>query len=214
MAQPTDQVLSHISPPSHRQPWWQFALPLALQLGIVASIAAQSAYTFFTGQAVTLKTAPVDPYSWLTGYSQTLQYDISNLETLKQLPGWDAIAATVQQQPVDQSAANYTNFNGTNIYVIMQAQTQPDQPWQAIAVAAQKPHNLPQNQVALRGKIVYNTVQYGLETYYMPEARKDEVNQIIRENQTKQPAIVDIKVDHNGKAVPVQIKVGGKVLQF
>lgn len=205
-SQPTNTTRSN-----HARSWWQFALPLAFQLSIAFNIVAQSAYTFLTGQSVMLKTVPVDPYNWLTGYSQTLRYDISNLDQLKQLPGWQTI---VQQQQALAPEKRSADVNGIEIYVVLQSQAQVDAPWQAIAVAPNKPPNLAQNQVALRGKIAYNTVEYGLETYYMPEARKDEVNQIIRENQTKQPAIVNVKVDRNGNAVPIQIKVAGQVLKF
>ncbi len=215
MAHPTNPSRpTNTTGASHSRSWWQFALPLVFQLSIAFSMVAQSAYTFLTGQSITLKTIPVDPYNWLTGYSQTLQYDISDLDELKQLPGWNTIAPPASQPQDLAPGTRPADFNGTEIYVVLQSQSQVDAPWQAIAVAPRKPPDLAQNQVVLRGRIFYSTVQYGLETYYMPEARKDEVNQIIRENQTKQPAIVDVKIDRNGNAVPIQIKVAGQVLKF
>ena len=68
-------------------PLWRFAVPLLLQIGLVLVPPAQSVYTHITGKTVILQTIPVDPYDPLRGYSQTLSYDISRLETLKKLPG-------------------------------------------------------------------------------------------------------------------------------
>ena len=63
--------------------WWRFLVPLGLQLGIILIVPAQSAYTYNFGQSAVLQTLPVDPYDLLRGYSQTLSYDISQINNLK-----------------------------------------------------------------------------------------------------------------------------------
>ena len=72
-------------------PWWRFAVPLLLQTALILAVPAQSAYTYFTGKTVILETRPVDPYDIMRGYYQTLSYKISDKETLKNLPGWEAV---------------------------------------------------------------------------------------------------------------------------
>jgi uncharacterized membrane-anchored protein len=179
--------------------WWQFWLPLAVQILVIGSVPAQAIYTSMTGRTVYLQTVPVDPYGFLTGYSQTLRYDISSVDRLKKLPG----------------GKDLTNDQvGQVFYVTLQAEPTPSKPWKPIAVSLTKPQNLPSNQIALRGKARYAWIDYGLETYYMPEDQKDEINQIIRENQTKKPAIVEVKIDNNGHAIPVSIDVADRKLQF
>jgi uncharacterized membrane-anchored protein len=196
----TNQTANPISDRADRKRWWQFLIPLGLQAVIIASVPAQAIYTNITGRTVQLKTVPVDPYSFLTGYSQTLSYDISNLNDLRKLPG----GKSLEKHPAQ----------GSRFYVILQADAAPEKPWKAVSISLDRPKNLPNNQVALLGRTEYAQVKYGLETYYMPEDQKDEVNKIIRETQRKNPAIVQVKVDANGNAIPISIKVSDQILKF
>lgn len=196
----TNQTIKPTSDRNDRRPWWQFLLPFAVQAVIIASVPAQAIYTNLTGRTVYLKTVPVDPYSILTGYSQTLRYDISNLNDLKKLPG----GKNLPKNPPE----------GSQIYVILQADAASEKPWKAVSVSLDRPKVLPNNQIALRGRINYSLVNYGLETYYMPEDQKDEVNRTIQETQRKNPAIVEVKIDANGNAIPISIKVSDRILKF
>jgi uncharacterized membrane-anchored protein len=194
---------------------WRLWLPLLLQTAFIAAIPAQAIYTHMTGRTVILKTEPVDPYDLLRGYSQTLGYDISLTETLKQLPGGETL--------LKDSTAAASNPAKQDIYVILQQPTSapaqaPTQPWMAVAVRPDRPSTLPPNQIALKGHIVNygRTVAYGLERYYMPENRTAEVNQAVRQSQgnSRQPALMEIKVDANGNAVPVSIWTGDRNYRF
>jgi uncharacterized membrane-anchored protein len=179
--------------------WWQFWLPLAAQILIIGSVPAQAIYTSMTGRTVYLQTAPVDPYGFLTGYYQTLNYDISNLESMKKLSGGKLLSNNQVSQIV---------------YITLQADPIPTKPWKPIAVSLTPPQNLPSNQIALKGNARFSAIKYGLETYYMPEDQKDEVNALIRENQSKKPAIVEVKIDKNGHAIPVSIGLADRQLKF
>ena len=49
----------------------------------------------------------------------------------------------------------------------------------------------------------YRWVDYGLESYYFPEAQREEINQSIRQLQTdaegNRAFVVEVKVDGNGQ---------------
>ncbi len=53
-------------------------------------------------------------------------------------------------------------------------------------------------------------VTYGLETYYMPENRRNEVNESIRRQKT----VAEIKVDAQGNGVPLKLRVGDQEFEF
>ncbi|MGL5074231.1 MAG: GDYXXLXY domain-containing protein, partial [Waterburya sp.] len=146
--------------------WWRFLVPLGLQLGIILIVPAQSAYTYNFGQSAVLQTLPVDPYDLLRGYSQTLSYDISQIDSLKQFPGGKDLV------------------EGQKFYVVLELNSTQDKlppsPSKVIKVTQELPKDLGSNQVALKGKIEqYGQVNYGLETYYLPESQRDKINQEI-----------------------------------
>lgn len=192
---------------------WRLWVPILFQLILIVAVPAQSIYTYFTGRTVILQTAPVDPYDWLRGYSQTLSYEISRRETLEKLPGG---------QEVFQTSQSIETF-----YLVLEApqpvQNSPrPQPWKPIKVSKSRPKNLPANQVALQGKNYGWSIEYGLETYYMPEDQRDSINEDIRQaqqlqpgqNRQPQPFVVEIKVDEKGHAVPISLWVKEQNYRF
>lgn len=89
--------------------------------------------------------------------------------------------------------------------------------WKPVAVSKQLPDNLSGDKIAIRGTSDGNQIVYGLETYYMPEERKDSVNTDIDESRrSKQPRnlLVEVKVDNRGLATPVSLWVGKKEYHF
>ncbi len=59
-----------------------FILALTVQAAILAAVPAKQIYTRLTGKTIFIKTAPVDPYSLLSGYYVVLNYEIARP------PGW------------------------------------------------------------------------------------------------------------------------------
>jgi uncharacterized membrane-anchored protein len=182
---------------------WRLWLPLGLQTLLMAAIPAQDAYTNLTGKTVILQTAPVDPYDLLRGYSQTLGYDISTPSNLSKLPGGDWF----KQQT---SGA---------VYVVLQAPptaATPPKPWKPVRVSDRLPTSLPPNQIALKGELEGARVHYGLETYYMPEDQRDQLNEAISQasSQKARPFVVETKVDGTGHAVPVSLWVSDRNYRF
>lgn len=189
---------------SPRLPGWRLWLPLVFQAFLILAVPARDAYTYVAGQPVTLQTAPVDPYDLLRGYYQTLGYTISNPETLRALPGGSLIT-TLQGKP-------------TRFYVVLedpQTATVPPQPWKPVRVSADRPADLPENQVAIEGQWDGWTVTYGLETYYMPEDQREQINAEVNEARSQpETFVVDVKVDASGNAVPVSLWIRDQRYRF
>ncbi len=193
-----------------------FLVPLLIQLGIILMIPSKSFSTYKTGKDVVIQTAPVDPYDFLRGYSQTLRYDISQVRDLKKLPGGNDLK------------------KGNVFYVVLQAPENTDQkppaPWQPVSIHQTKPQDLSTDQVALKGVFKkYNRAQYGLERYYMPEDQRDRINEEIRDlnlvnrnverrlensSDRRRPFVVEIKVGKDGHSVPVSLWLGDRNYTF
>ncbi len=200
---------------SKSMPSWRLWLPLLLQTALIISIPAQAIFIHLTGKTAILQTAPVDPYDFLRGYSQTLSYDISRRETLEKLPGWKELTRNRRpQEPI-------------SLYVILEApdtQISSGRPlaWRAVKVASDRPTNLPNNQVVLKGLLRYGRVTYGVESYYFPEQQRQQLNDDINqaqesnpgEQEKAQPFVVEVKVDSEGNAVPVSLWVRDRNYRF
>lgn len=186
---------------------------------LIVAIPAQAIYTQFTGKTVVLQT-----YELLRGYSQTLNYDISRQDRLRKLPGW-------QELPQQKSEGNEVTFikPGTRFYVILQAPTSTDskelpKAWKPVALSLKRPSQLPENQVALKGLAQFGFIQYGLETYYIPEDQREQINALraaqpeqpttlqqtlLQANPIQQPprppVVMKIKVNAQGEAVAISL---------
>ncbi len=192
---------------------WRFWLPLCLQIVLILTVPAQAVYTHLSGQTVILQTVPVDPYDLLRGYSQTLRYQVSQPDTFKNLPGGEII-------PSD----NKPGRQQIDVYITLQAPANAEStpgsptPWQPVAISGNLPNNLSPNQVALRGEYYYTSIEYGLETYYFPEDRREEINseigQTFGNSPEERPFVVEVKVDSRGNAVVDSLWVGDRKYKF
>jgi uncharacterized membrane-anchored protein len=212
-----------LSPAAKRLPAWRLWVPLLLQIGLITAVPATAVYTLVTGKTVVLQTAPVDPYDFLRGYYQVLSYDISDPRNLEKLPGWKDLPA----EKVDCPPGVFCPRNTHNVkpqisfYVILEspkAATNPGRPqaWKPVRVSRENPANLPANQIAIKGIYDGSRMEYGLETYYMPENEREKVNAEISEAQRKQRQsfVVEVKVDKTGHAVPVSLWVRDRNYRF
>ncbi len=196
-------------------------VPLLFQTGLILALPAQSFYIQLTGKTVVLQTELVDPYDFLRGYSQTLNYDISHIENLRHLPGWKEL--------VKQQVNGYTNLPpysdylaaGTSFYIILEAppaaESTPPKPWKPVRLSCDRPTYVPANQIALKGNSIDGSIKYGLETYYVPEQRRDEINRDINQAQRgrqQQSLVVEVKIDAQGRAVPISLWVSDRNYRF
>ena len=188
-----------------RIPLWRFIVPLLLQLLIILSIPSQSFYTYAVGKTIAIQTIPVDPYDLLRGYSQTLRYDISDLNKLKQLPGG---------KDLEQAET---------FYVILQApesqKQQPPQAWIPSRISIKKPQTLTEQEIAIAGtRDNSGWANYGLETYYMPENMREQINreisQLQQQSSQERSFVVEIKVDPQGNAIANSLWIGDRNYKF
>ncbi|MDJ0616501.1 MAG: GDYXXLXY domain-containing protein [Calothrix sp. MO_192.B10] len=217
-SQTQDSVIS-AQPSTKPLAIWRFVLPLLIQTGMILAIPAQAVYTHITGKTAILQTIPVDPYDLLRGYYVTLNYDISRLDNLKKLPGWEEL---VKQYPSVKN--QYPNLpQGTKLYVTLQGEKPTGDgippAWKPVQISLKRPSSLGENQVVLSGKSKYSSISYGLETYYIPEDQRVEINKDISQAQRvkpgqKQPIVVEVKVDTQGHAVPISMWVRDRKYRF
>jgi len=216
----TNQALLLQNEPSKKPiALWRFVVPLLIQTAIILAVPAQSVYTLVTGKTAILQTIPVDPYDLLRGYSVTLNYQISSTDNLKKLPGWTDLVkqnpgADKQYDPLSQ---------GTNLYIILEEQKYSrgiPQAWKPVRVSGQLPTSLAANQIALKGQhSAYNSITYGLETYYIPEDQRNDINNDISTARPikpgqPQPIVVEVKVNAQGKAIPISMWVRDRKYNF
>lgn len=219
---------------SNPTPIWRFWVPLVFQSALILTVPAQALYTQMTGTTVILQTIPADPYELLRGYSQRLRYDISIQDNLRKLPGWNELP----KQPIDGKELTFVK-SGTRLYVILEAPKAAKvltpsvgtdglpQAWKPVAVSPVRPSQLPANRVALQGIAQHGFIQYGLETYYIPEDQREQINddlrsarpeaptefpspQILQPAKPNQPApkppvVLEIRVNNQGDSVPVAL---------
>ncbi len=167
-----------------------FLVAICLQSVLLFVGPAQRAYTYLTGVPATLKTVPVDPYDPVRGYSVTLNYDISSP---LRVPG----------------ALGF--HEGQIVYVTLQKPT-GNTAWTVVRYQSERPKNLPADQLFLQGTFHNNRIRYGIETYYVPEEKIQEVNQALRDHPKDN--LVDVRIDGSGKAIPVQLRIAGKVYAY
>ncbi|WP_414543607.1 GDYXXLXY domain-containing protein [Nostoc sp. CCY0012] len=205
------------SPTPEKPLLWRFVIPLLIQAGFILAVPAQAVYTLMTGRTAVLQTVPVDPYDLLRGYSVILNYEISLTSNLKELPGWTEL---VKQHP--SSDQQFELESGTNLYVILEEQKstgEVPQAWKPVRVSGELPSSLNDNQIALKGISSYNSISYGLETYYIPEDQRNDINNDISTARPlkpgqPQPIVVEVKVNPQGNAVPLTMWVRDRRYNF
>ena len=209
------------SPSVHSLPAWRFWLPLVIQLGVLIAIPSQDAYTYAVGTTIVLETRPIDPYDFLRGYSQTLSYQISDPDTLRSLPGGDVLQAPRSGQIFYLVLEKPEKSENTlpKVSPSEQSSTQENPPsfWQLIRVSETRPHPIAPDQVILQGKVDrYGSLEYGLERYYMPADRREQLSTEIGTVQwsDSDQFRVEAKVDDRGNAVPVSLWVSENRYEF
>ncbi|RCJ25707.1 membrane-anchored protein [Nostoc sp. ATCC 43529] len=196
-------------------PVWRLIAPLAVQTALIMAVPAQALYTDMTGKTVILQTAPVNPNNVLQGNALELDYNISRTTNLSRLPGWQTIVSKGR-------GSGRRLPEGTNIYVTLQEQVSSGRgvptAWRPLRVSSDRPTSLRANQVALRGVYQDGSVNYGLETYYIPENQRQQIRNDLQAQRARRgqvpPIVVKAKVDPQGNALPISMWVRDRNYRF
>jgi uncharacterized membrane-anchored protein len=165
-----------------------FIAAVIVQVLILVGVPARKAYTLATGKPVALKVQPVDPYSILSGYYVTLGFDISRLEAFANAPEFadnDACYAVVEE-----------GEEGV---------------WKPVSLERTLPNHLPENRVALRGRIRYARIEYGIEDFYIAETKRNTIADDLRDHPNQ--ARVEVKVDSQGNAALQRLRIEDRVYE-
>ena len=178
--------------------WIAAAAVTALQTGTVAAIIAKRVNLLANGREIVLDVIPVDPRSLFRGDYVQLNYAISRLPV------------SLLQQAQEGAGAR-------RVFVTLDRQKAgEDEKWVAVAASTQRPElSEAEDKVVLRGSMIGTppiqswsqtfNVRYGIETYFVPEKKGEEL-----EKQARTGAIKTIvAVDRNGNAAIKGLIVGG-----
>jgi uncharacterized membrane-anchored protein len=171
---------------------YAFAGAVLVQVLILAAVPGQKMYTLLTGRTVVLRTAPVDPYSVMSGYYVTLSYEISRFD---RVPGSTAFSGLEE--------------DGTPMYVVLRQGD--DGFWQAESVHPDRP-DVAADRVVIKGRKSYGSIVYGIETYYIPEAARATIEDDLRRHA--RDARIEVKVDRFGRAALVRLLIGDRAYDY
>jgi uncharacterized membrane-anchored protein len=182
----------------------KFFLLIGWQILLLAGLLVPKLVVLATGTTVVLKTVPVDPRELFRGDYVVLSYDISELD-LKRVP---------------HRLPNGLLKRGASLYtVLIPASREPRKPWSTAAVLARRPTadelaEYSPEALFLRGTVLRHEphrlrVEYGIESYFVPEGRGREL-EVARGGTLT----VEVKVDSGGRAVIERVLLNGKPLSW
>jgi uncharacterized membrane-anchored protein len=183
----------------NKQRIW-FIIAVVVQLLILAAVPAQKIRIRKTGKLVTLKTAPVDPYSIMSGYYVTLTYDISR-PFVPTGPPWS--------QP-DHKPDWFTWPDSKPIWVVLKEGH--DQIWYAHSIHQNQPQSPPDGSVIIKGKKKHHRILYAIESYFIPENARDKVESDLRTYPDQ--ARAEVKIDARGNAALIKLLIQDRVYEY
>ncbi len=163
-----------------------FAAAVSLQLAILAYIPWPQVRARNSGTEVVLSTGQYDPYDAFSGHYVALRYEVSNIpsDQLGRLPDVFYIALRPDEKGI----------------------------WRSVGHAAEV-SDLPPATVALKALNRRWSAAIGMERYYMPEARRNEINEALAAAQGETDAIrVRARIGPDGTAALVNLIIGDREL--
>jgi uncharacterized membrane-anchored protein len=138
---------------------------------------------------VTLRTAPIDPYSPLSGYYVTLAYE--------------AVSPVVD---LSRPGGGLGFQEGDRLWVTVER----DEPfWRSVSITRERPPET-EGRVSMRGRWMgWRAAIDGAGRLYIPEAKRERVAQLMREAQGR--GLVDLRVGPDGFCSVLRLRVGGEV---
>ncbi|MFM8006157.1 MAG: GDYXXLXY domain-containing protein, partial [Dolichospermum sp.] len=197
-------------------PIWRLIAPLLFQVGLILAVPVQAMYTDMAGKTIILETVSTNSDNLFIDSSFNLDYDISRPEILRKVSGW-------REWLRKNSRRNGQIIQGSTLYLILQEQQSFNrsqfQSWKPVRVSINRPLSLVNNQVALRGNYQNGLINYGLENYFISDAQRQQINNVLARIQEgrdsrPEPILVRIKVDPQGNAIPTGLSIRNRNYPF
>jgi uncharacterized membrane-anchored protein len=173
-----------------RQPVARLLASGVLLTGILGFMVVDRMLLLRNGREIVLPIRPVDPRDLFRGDFARLAYDISRLDA-------------------GASGLGGGDWRDQTVYVTLERDAGEVEAWKPVAVARTLPTGLSPNQIAIRGRTnryAWNLINYGLESYYLPEGTGRRIEEMARKSQLS--AIVAI--DGGGRAAIKGLVIDGK----
>lgn len=164
-----------------------FLIALTIQIFIVASVPLKQLRVKQTGKTVLIKTAPYDPYDFLSGYYMRLNFEISNADNFGQTD------LDIEEQ------------REKTVYSIIQKGE--NDIWHPLRITVDKPEELGADAIFIKGKLRYGRIKYGIEKFYIPETERETMADKLRQNSDD--TLVKIKIDRKGNPVLESLIIAG-----
>jgi uncharacterized membrane-anchored protein len=169
-----------------------FVAAVLIQCAVLVAVPGRQVYTRLTGKVITIQTRPVDPYDVMSGYYVTLAYDIGRMGT-----------------PSDWQKRE--QWQGKAVYVTLKEGD--NKIWVTDSISLKCPSHVPEGMLVIKGTSQWwGGVIYGIERFYIPEEKRDEINEALRRTASK--AKVQIAVDRRGNAAILRLEADGKIYEY
>lgn len=167
-----------------------FLLAIALQILFLFGLIGYKQYAILTGEKIVLKTIPIDPRSLFQGDYARLNYEINRLDLNK----------------LEVEGDKYFRGN-ERVFVELE---KGDKYFTPKKVSRTKP----KTKYFIKGKSGYSSgdnlsVVYGIETYFMPEGKAKDFENLVRGKQSAE-VLVGVSVDAFGQGLINKIIINGK----
>ncbi len=166
-----------------------FIIVMLIPMIAILAFIGYNYYTYSTGKEILLKTAPVDPWDLFRGDYVNLRYEISTIN-LSRIP--------YEGEFVE----------GADVYAVL---SPGEKFWFATRAEKNKPA-LQKNEVCMKGKVMGSgnplRVEYGIESYFVPEGKGRDIEMNIRDVSVK------VSVDSNCRAIIKELYIKDEPVKF
>jgi hypothetical protein len=163
---------------------WRIAVVLLVQAGILAAMAGRHVAARAWGTPVTLRTAPVDPYDFMSGYHLVLQYEVEQAAAELLTPGPE---------------------RSDRLWIVVR---RAEPAWDFVGATRERPE-VAADQVALRARwgSWRGAAIEGAGRIYIPETERALAEELFRDAGGR--ALVDLRVGGDGTVALLRLRVGG-----
>ncbi|MGL5195134.1 MAG: GDYXXLXY domain-containing protein, partial [Chroococcales cyanobacterium] len=206
----------------------RFVIPLLIQTAAMLTGAFFAVHTEANGELVTLETEPVNLSKFIRNSSNRISYNISSFQKLEGIPGWEELPGTPVPCPQNNQPRNrqrnQCNPNAKlldadlTLYVILEPPPTEETgevptPWVAVELSGDRPRELGENQVMIKGKSSEDLVAYEGEKFYLMRSQREEILETLDltdQEEQLETLMIQLKVNPRGYAVPVKLWIGDR----